>query len=72
MEGKIMRFNRLAAVSYTHLDVYKRQGMNISDMTNKSRDKYAYTLLDLEHKAEESTIQKLRAIKGVLRVRVDK
>ena len=48
------------------------QGVNISDMTNKSRDKYAYTLLDLEHKAEESTIEKLRAIKGVLRVRVVK
>ena len=46
--------------------------MNISDMTNKSRDKYAYTLLVLEHKAEDSTIQKLRAIKGVLRVRVVK
>lgn len=48
------------------------QGVNISDMTNKSRDKYAYTLLDLEHKAEETTIEKLRAIKGVLRVRVVK
>ena len=52
--------------------ILAEQGMNISDMTNKSRDKYAYTLLDLEHKAEESTIQKLRAIKGVLRVRVVK
>ena len=52
--------------------ILAEQGMNISDMTNKSRDKYAYTLLDLEHKAEESTIQKLRAIKGVLRARVVK
>ena len=41
--------------------------VNISDMTNKSRDKYAYTLLDLENPAE-----KLKAIKGVLRVRVIK
>ena len=52
--------------------ILAEQGMNISDMTNKSRDKYAYTLLDLEHKAEDSTIRKLRAIKGVLRVRVVK
>ena len=52
--------------------ILAEQGMNISDMTNKSRDKYAYTLLDLEHKAEDSTIQKLGAIKGVLRVRVVK
>lgn len=48
------------------------QGVNISDMTNKSRDQFAYTLLDLEHKAEEATVEKLRAIKGVLRVRVVK
>ncbi len=47
-------------------------GMNISDMTNKSRDKYAYTLLDLETKVDEVTIEKLAAIKGVCRVRVVK
>ena len=44
--------------------------VNISDMTNKSRDKYAYTLLDLENTAEEDMVEKLKAIKGVLRVRV--
>ncbi|MBT9776406.1 3-phosphoglycerate dehydrogenase [Clostridium sp. MCC353] len=44
--------------------------INISDMTNKSRDKYAYTLLDLENEPDPITIQKLNAIKGVLRVRV--
>lgn len=44
----------------------------LSDMTNKSRDKYAYTLLDLENPAEEDMVEKLKAIKGVLRVRVIK
>ena len=48
------------------------QGVNISDMPNKSRDKYAYTLLDLEHMPEETTVEKLKAIEGVLRVRVVK
>ena len=48
------------------------QGVNISDMTNKSRDKYAYTLLDMEHRLKDGTIQKLKDIKGVLRVRVVK
>lgn len=52
--------------------ILAEQGVNISDMTNKSRDKYAYTLLDLEHTPEEATIQKLNAVKGVLRVRVVK
>ncbi|EXG85019.1 phosphoglycerate dehydrogenase-like oxidoreductase [Clostridium sp. ASBs410] len=46
--------------------------MNISDMTNKSREKYAYTLLDLESVPDEDSIRKLSEIKGVLRVRVVK
>ena len=50
--------------------ILAEQGVNISDMTNKSRDKYAYTLLDLENVLEPITLQKLNAIKGVLRVRV--
>ena len=48
------------------------QGVNISDLTNKSRDKYAYTLLDLEGRPTEETIEKLKGIQGVLRVRVVK
>nr|WP_330398847.1 phosphoglycerate dehydrogenase [Lacrimispora celerecrescens] len=46
--------------------------MNISDMTNKSREKYAYTLLDLESVPDGESIRKLSEIKGVLRVRVVK
>ena len=48
------------------------QDVNISDMTNKSRDQYAYTLLDLESRPKEATIEKLKGIKGVLRVRTVK
>ena len=69
-------------VSVLHLNVPNMIGqitgilasgnVNISDMTNKSRDKYAYTLLDLENPAEEEMVEKLKAIKGVLRVRVIK
>lgn len=44
-------------------------GINISDMTNKSREKYAYTLMDLEKEPDDMVIQKLNAIQGVLRVR---
>ena len=44
--------------------------VNISDMTNKSRDKYAYTLLDLEDRVDVETVGRLTQIKGVLRVRV--
>ena len=48
------------------------QGVNISDMTNKSRDQYAYTLMDLEDSPTKETIEKLKGIKGILRVRVVK
>ena len=44
--------------------------INISDMTNKSRDKFAYTLMDLEHMPDDIMVQKLNAIEGVLRVRL--
>ena len=47
-------------------------GMNISDMTNKSKGDYAYTLIDLESSADEEIIKKLETIEGVLKVRVAK
>ena len=47
-------------------------GMNISDMTNKSKGDYAYTLIDLESSADEKIIKKLETIEGVLKVRVVK
>ncbi|MDO4267605.1 MAG: phosphoglycerate dehydrogenase [Eubacteriales bacterium] len=45
-------------------------GINISDMTNKSREQYAYTMMDLDHVPDASVIGKLKEIDGVLRVRV--
>jgi len=47
-------------------------GVNISDMTNKSKGKFAYTLLDLENKIQDTTVQRLNAIDGICRVRVVK
>ena len=46
--------------------------INISDMTNKSRGEYAYTILDIESKATDEILEKLNAIDGVFRVRVVK
>ncbi|NCB94026.1 MAG: 3-phosphoglycerate dehydrogenase [Clostridia bacterium] len=46
--------------------------MNISDMTNKSKGDYAYTLIDLEAKAPAEVIEKLESIEGVLKVRIIK
>lgn len=43
---------------------------NIADMTNKSKGKYAYTMLDIDSKVPERVSQDLESIKEVLRVRV--
>ncbi len=45
-------------------------GMNISDMTNKSRGDYAYTLIDLEDTVTDAIVKKLEKVEGVIRVRV--
>ena len=47
-------------------------GINISDLTNKSKENYAYSLLDLEEPATAEVIRALEAIDGVLKVRVVK
>ena len=44
-------------------------GINISDMTNKSRGEVAYTMMDLESDASDEMLAKLAAIDGVFRVR---
>ncbi len=49
--------------------VLAAEAINISDMTNKSRDRYAYTMVDLEQKPDEETVERIREIDGVLRVR---
>ena len=47
-------------------------GLNISDMTNKSRGEYAYSLIDLDAPATAEVVEKLYAIEGVLKVRIVK
>lgn len=44
-------------------------GVNISDMTNKSRGEYAYTIFDLSTKVDEKIVEQLESIEGVLKVR---
>lgn len=45
---------------------------NISDMTNKSRGDYAYTLIDLDQAPSKDMIDRIREINGVFRVRLIK
>ncbi len=52
--------------------VFGDNGINITDMVNKSKGDYAYTMLDLESKVSDDIIKQLTEIDGVLRVRVVK
>ena len=46
-----------------------KENINISDLVNRSRGEYAYTMLDLDAPAPDSVIEELKSIDGVLRVR---
>lgn len=48
------------------------EGVNIADMTNKSKGEYAYTLIDLESTVSREALEELRAVEGVSKVRVVK
>ena len=48
------------------------EGMNISDMVDKSRGDYAYTIMDLDSKATDNLVGKIEKIEGVIKVRIVK
>ena len=45
-------------------------GINISDMLNRSKGEYAYTMLDMDDPISNAAVEHLKQIEGVLRVRV--
>ena len=51
-------------------DVFGEEGVNIENMTNKSRGDAAYTMLDLDQPVPATAVEKLEALEGVRRVRV--
>ena len=72
-EGRIALFHKNIANMITKFtSILGDAGINISDMTNKSRGEVAYTMLDVETKPDDDIVEKLRAVKGVFRVRVVK
>lgn len=49
---------------------FGNEGINITDMANKSKGEYAYTIMDFEDAIKDETVKKLQEIEGVFRVRV--
>ena len=60
----------IPAVISSITTVCSEQGLNIENMTNKSRGEVAYTLIDLAGAPEADSLDKLKAIEGVIRVRI--
>ena len=60
----------IPAVLSSITTVCSEQGLNIENMTNKSRGEVAYTLIDLTGAPEADSLDKLKAIEGVIRVRI--
>lgn len=44
--------------------------VNIADMLNRSRDDYAYNIIDIDSPVDDALVSKLRAVDGVVMVRV--
>ncbi|WP_434511140.1 phosphoglycerate dehydrogenase [Desulfitobacterium sp. AusDCA] len=51
---------------------FAKENINISDMTNKSKGQWAYSLLDIETPSTEEITKKIGEIEGVIKVRVIK
>lgn len=45
-------------------------GINIENMLNRSKKEYAYTIMEISGEAPEASIEKMRAVDGILRVNV--
>ena len=52
------------------LSVIADSNTNVVDMINKSRDDIAYNLIDIAAKPDDATLDKIRAIEGIVNVRL--
>lgn len=52
--------------------IIAEDGINISDMINKSKGDYAYSLFDVDKQVTKELVEQLKAVGGVLKIRVIK
>jgi D-3-phosphoglycerate dehydrogenase len=46
--------------------------INISDLNNRSKGEYAYTLIDIDSNVDEDALKKLHEVEGIIAVRIIK
>ena len=72
-KGRIAIHHRNIANMITQFTgVFSAEGINISDLVNASKGEYAYTMMDVESEISGDFVEKIKAIDGVLKVRVIK
>ena len=71
--GRVAIFHRNIANMITQFTAeFGAKGINISELTNKSRGDVAYTMIDVESTPTGEIIEALEKIEGVFRVRIVK
>ena len=71
--GRVAIFHKNIANMITKFTaLFGDDGVNITDMMNKSKGEFGYTMLDVETVITPEIVAKLDAIEGVIRVRVVK
>lgn len=71
--GRIAIFHKNVANMITQFTAsFGDLGINVSDMSSKSRGEVAYTMIDVDEPATESIKKKLESIDGVFKVRIVK
>ena len=72
-EGRIAILHKNVANMITGFaSIMGAAGINIAEMTNKSRGDVAYTILDVDSKVSEEVAAKLSEVDGVFRIRIIK
>lgn len=70
-EGRIVVFHKNIANMITKFTAaFGDLGINISELNNKSKGEFAYTMFDVDSKVTDEIVDKLKVIDGVFRVRV--
>ena len=52
------------------MPVFSKDGINIENMTNKSRGEFAYSVFDVNSEVDEKAVEELKHLDGMIRVRV--
>lgn len=73
-----MEFSGNQRISLIHLNIPNMiaqisntlSSLNIENLVNKSKENYAYTLVDINGKIDENMLKKLHSIEGMLKIRV--